>query len=104
MNEISIFQADFGYALDFRCQTYSGDVKDLSGYTVRLHGWAPGVPETLVLSGACTLTSALGGHCTYTVLSANFLSADRYYASIEATMSGVRESFESFVIKVAENA
>lgn len=102
MDEITIFQKDYGFDLDFRCQDYSGDVKNISGYTVIFNTWTPGTPSTIVASGSCTLTSALGGHCTYTVGQNDFLSSDRYYASLEANMSGVRESFGSFTIKVAE--
>lgn len=104
MDELTIFRGDYGFALDFNCQTYSGDVKNLSGYTVTMRTWSPGVPTAIIVSGACTLLSAQGGQVRYIVGSGQFMSAERYYAAIDATMSGVRESFEAFTLRVAENA
>jgi len=105
MKTITVPKADRGYTWGISLETYSGDIRNLSGQTGFLHAWLPGVPDTKVISGAIAVVNATSGTITYTLQSGDFLSCMTLYAEIELSPSAaVKESFETFAIFIAESA
>jgi hypothetical protein len=103
MQQITIPQKDKGYALSFNVQYANASPRDLSTYTVNMKAWTPGAPLTLIVNGACSITNATGGACTYTLVSGDFNNSGIYYGELELLASGVVESTETFKIICAES-
>jgi len=100
---ITIAKGDKGYNLGFTVTDDLGVVKDLTGYTVKLKMWAPGVPGTLVINGTCVVDSAALGTCHYVIGSTDLATAGRYSAELELTTLTVTESTELFTIIIKES-
>ena len=104
-NEYSIPVGDYGYNLAFT--VYESDqetVYVLTGYTITLKTWAPGVPGTILVEGTCTITDASAGTCTYLIADEDFDTIGRFYGELELTKSGVVESSQPIIILVRESA
>lgn len=101
---LELEKGDFGYEITFTCQKSDGSAFDLTGYTVTFNVWEQGAPGTILLAGACSIISAIAGTCKYTVATGNFDSAGAYRGEIQATKTGVKQSFIPFSISVIESA
>lgn len=104
MADLELAQADYGYALTFTVQTASGAAFDLSGKTVTLKVWQPTRPGIVIVNGACTITGATTGVCTYTPASTDFLATGNYNLELELTEAGKQDSTKSYTLKVTESA
>jgi len=106
MEYIIIPKGDKGYLLSYTVTKVDGTVMDLTDFTATLKVWNPGDPETLIVTGSCTLTATpTDGICNYLIAANNFaVNSVRYQAEIELTLSGVIESVRSFGIIVKESA
>lgn len=103
MTELIIPRATYGFGVNASLQTHSGDIFNVSGYTVGVRVWAGGTPGTVFHSSAVTVNGAASGSITWTIASGVFMSSDsRYQARFVANISGVREAFEMFTLKVEE--
>ena len=103
MATLTIPKSDKGFILNFTIQDSSGTAYNLTGYTIKLKVWSPGVPGTLLLTGTCTILIAANGTCYYTVAATDFASVGRFQAELELTKTDVIESTENFTITVSES-
>jgi len=103
MSDLTIPVNDKGFNLSFTVYDADDDIYNLSGYTVTMKVWKPGVPGTLVVNGACNVTNASLGTCTYAVNAADFASIADYKMELELTKSGVIESTRNYDLKVEES-
>ena len=103
MPRLFVKEDDKGYVIQFTITDADENAYDISGYTVTFKLWAPGVPATLALEGACSVTGATSGQCTFTVAADSFPTPGVYEGELELTQSGVIESTESFPVLVAES-
>jgi hypothetical protein len=103
MESLTIPKDDYGYNLDFTIQKADGSEKVLTGYTIKLKMWKPGIPGTLLLDGTCTIDDADAGTCHYTIQEDDFDTKGRFHAELELTKAGVEESTEPFIIYVVES-
>jgi len=104
MENLVIPKADKGYNISFTLTDADGGAINLSGYSLKLKMWKPGVPGTLVVNGACVIDSAPGGICHYALTGTDFVTAGRYLAEIEMYIgSSVVDSTEQFRIVVKES-
>jgi hypothetical protein len=104
-NEYPIPAGDYGYNLEFT--VYEVDQETafvLTGYTVTLKTWVPGVPGTLLVDGGCTITVAASGTCTYLIQSGDFDTIGRFDGVLQCTKSGVVETSQPVIILVKESA
>lgn len=101
LKETVVPQHDF-YTLSFALQTFSGDAVNISGTVVMLHTWAPGAPSSTLISRSGSITSATGGTCDVILQSGDFQSTGLYAAEIEVTISGQRNSYGPFYMRVQE--
>jgi hypothetical protein len=100
MVKITIPKADKGYTITLTAQDDTGVAKSLAGYTVTLQTWLPETPDTIVLSGTCTVTDATNGICTYTLAATDFATANVYHARLLLTKTGFIEALKPFAIMV----
>jgi hypothetical protein len=98
MTQVTVSQNDYGYVFTFTVENADGTAKDLTGYTVTLKLLRG---TTVVSLGACVVTDAEAGECTYLVKSTDFPSAGWYSAELELTKTGTQESSEAFDMMVA---
>lgn len=105
MADLTVPKADYGYAIAFTVQDSTGTAYNLTGYTVTLRVWEEylNTPKSL-FTGACTITVAASGTCSYSVASGNFPSVGTYKAELELTKTSVVESTASFTIEVKESS
>ena len=103
MQRITIPKSDYGFDIDFTVQDSSGSAYDLTGYTVTLKVWSPGVPGTLLIDDSCTIDDASSGTCHYSVSSGDFDTVGIYHGELELTQAGIVESTEVFGITVSES-
>ena len=105
MNTVIVKKGDKGYYLVYPVTDSSGVAKDLTGYTATLKVWKPGDPETLILSGTCSLSvTPTDGIVSYLITATDFtVGPVRYQAEIELTIVGVIESTETFKIVIEES-
>lgn len=103
MADIEVAAADYGYTLTFTVQTASGGAFDLTSKTVNMKVWQPTRPSVIMVNGACTITDATGGICTYTPASTDFLAVGDYKVELEITETGMQDSTKSYTLKVNES-
>jgi hypothetical protein len=103
MNDLLIAKGDKGYNLAFTITDDLGLAKNITGYVITLKMWQPGVPGTLLISGACVIDVAASGTCHYVLAAADTVSVGRYLAELELTVGGVIESTELFSIVIQES-
>ena len=96
-------KGDKGYNLAFTVTDNLGTVKNISAYTIKLKMWAPGVPGTLIINGACVIDSGANGTCHYVIGATDMVTAGRYQAELELTSTGIIESTEPFTIVIKES-
>jgi hypothetical protein len=84
--EITAYEGDFGYDLQFTITDVDGNAFNLSGSTVKFK-MASANATTLKIDGSCTITDASAGECAYTTVAADFDTAGEYEAEIEITFS-----------------
>ena len=102
-NEYSVPVGDYGYDLEFT--VYESDqetVYPLTGYTITLQTWEPGVPATLFIDGTCVITDASAGTCTYTIADGDCDTIGRYYGNLLLTKSGIVEHSQPVILLVRE--
>lgn len=107
MDNITITQGDYGYNLNFTILKADGTVRSIVDYTVTLIVWAPGTPETnLLTNGACVPDVPAEGTCHYVLKEGDFDDAGYFYAKLVLTVAenGIVESQETFTITVKEMA
>jgi hypothetical protein len=103
MSELTISKGDKGYNLAFTITDDLGVAKNLTGYTITLKMWRPGVPSPLLISGACVIDVAASGTCYYVLAAADTAATGRYLAELELTAGGVIESTVAFSIIIEES-
>jgi len=100
---LSVKKGNYGFTLTFNVKNSDGSAKNLTGYTVTLKVWAPGA-ASVKFTGACAVTDAANGVCTYTVASGDFDTVGGYRAELELTKTGVVEDTETFPVLVEATA
>ncbi len=100
---VTVKKGNYGFVITFNVKNSDGTAKNLTGYTVTLKVWVLGA-ASVKFTGACTVTDASGGVCTYTVAETNFDTVGSYLAELELTRSGVVEDTETFPILVEATA
>ncbi|MBA7564459.1 hypothetical protein ES708_06122 [subsurface metagenome] len=103
MDNIDITQGDYGYNLNFTVTKADGTAREITDYTVTLIVWAPGTPETnLLTNGACVPDVPASGTCHYVLKDGDFDDVGYFYAKLELTIAenGIVESQERFSITV----
>lgn len=103
MDNIEITQSDYGYDLDFTILKADGTARNITDYTVTLIVWAPGTPETnLLTDGTCVPDVPASGTCHYVLKDGDFDDIGFFYAKLDLTVGedGVAESQETFSITV----
>jgi len=103
MENFNIPKSDKGYSVAFTVTDSADAAYDLTGYTVTLKTWSPGVSGTIVVTGTCTITDAAGGLCSYALTGTDFTTVGRWMAELELTKTGHIESTEPFSITVTES-
>ena len=103
MDVLVIPKGDKGYNLAFTVTDNLGAVKNISGYTIKLKMWKPGVPGTLIINSTCVIDVGASGTCHYVIGATDMVTAGRYQAELELTATGIIESTEPFVIIVQES-
>jgi len=82
---ITAYEGDYGYDLQFTITDVDGDPVNLSGGTVKFKMAQPSA-STLTVDGTCTITSATAGQCAYTTVDGDFDTANDYEAELEITV------------------
>lgn len=104
MDNIEIAKGDYGYNIDLTVKTKTNVVYDLTTYTaVHLKMWAPEEPTTLLIDKACVVDEPLDGTCHYVIALGDFDTPGAYYAELELTKSGAKESTAPFTIVVIDS-
>jgi hypothetical protein len=101
--ELTVPKGDYGYNLNFTVKKADDTAFPLTGYTITLKMWKPGVPGTILTSGACVIDVAASGTCHRVVASGDFDTVGQYYAELEMTQAGIVESTDTFVLNVQES-
>jgi hypothetical protein len=103
MSDLTIPQKDKGYNINFTVVDSDGNPYPLTGYTVKMIVWKPGIPGTSILSGGCIIDSSTGGTCHYVVTATGFTSIANYKMELELIKSGVIESSEDYDLRIKES-
>ena len=103
MADLEIPQSDKGYNINFTVVDSDGNAYNLTGYTIKMIVWKPGVPGTSILSGSCNIDSSTGGTCHYIVGSGVFPNTANYKMELELIKSGVIESTDDYDLKIKES-
>ncbi len=100
---IAVKSGDFGYYQQLTI-TQNGTVKNLTGYTLRLLVWAEFYPGTILwaLTGAIVGLPA-NGIADFLVTAGAFATVGVYYAEVELTKAGVKESSDTILLTVEES-
>ena len=106
MADLTVSQNDKGFYLSFTITNSASVAYDLTGYTIKLKVWSPGVTTlaSLIVNGTCEIVVAASGTCRYAILATDFVTVGIYQAELELTKSGIIESTERFTIEVRESA
>ena len=105
MANLEVVQGDTGYYLYFTVQDAEGSAFDLTDYTITLKAWVQGDPDNNFINGLCEIVNAVAGTCKYLVSGGDFsVSGNDNRGELEFTKSGVKESTQSFPIKIQESA
>ena len=103
MAVLTIPKSDKGFYINFTVQDSAGVAYDLTGYTIKLKVWSPGISGTLLLTGTCNIVNATAGTCRYLIAATDFTIIGTYLAELELTKTNVVESTEPFRITVVES-
>lgn len=103
MADLTIPKGDKGYYLNFTVKDNSGTAYDLTDYTITLKVWSINAPDTLLVSGACSIVVAASGTCRYNVADGDFDTEGTYMLELELTKSGVIESTKAYTVDVVES-
>jgi len=101
--KLIVKKGDKGYLIEFSIQENDGTPSDLTNYTVTLKAWTPGTSGTTHISGACSVTNAAGGVCTYTLLAADTTAVAHWEGELELTKTGVTENTLTFAFVVEDS-
>ena len=101
--EITIPQNDYGYALLFTCRDSDGVVVNITGHACHFKVWARGAPGTLLVDGTGAVLVGASGTATYTIVNGDFPNVGKWYGEFETTIAGVRSSYQSLIVNVAES-
>jgi len=82
--ELTVYENDYGYDLQFTIKDVKGDPFNLTGASVKFKMALPN-STTLKVDGACTLVVAGSGTCAYTTETGDFDTSGCYKAELEIT-------------------
>jgi hypothetical protein len=93
VEEIEVYEDDYGYEINGQCKDKDGNVFDLTGYTVTVYVSEIG-STTKLFSIAATITDAANGKYKFTVANTHFTTGNKkYFVEAVATKTGVEITF-----------
>lgn len=91
-----------GYNIQFNITDSDGTAKNVSGYTVTFKVWDK--YSGTIISSNCSITSSVGGQCTYSIVSGVFSLPKKYLGELEMTKGTELRDTKTFVILVEDTA
>lgn len=104
METIVVEKNDFGWNIAVTMTDSAGSALNLTGYTVTMKLWRPNDPNTVFLTGTCTIDVAASGTCHYTIVDGDFPTARTYEGKFIATATGKQETQKHVRVVVPEGA
>jgi hypothetical protein len=102
MADWDVKKDNYGFTQQFTVNQADGTAKNLAGLTVTLKVWNG--DGTLKFSGACTVTDAANGICTYDPIATDFDTVGDYKAELELSDTGYLEDTSTFTVSVYRTA
>jgi hypothetical protein len=90
--DITAYEGDYGYDLQFTVTDVDGDAVNLTGGTVKFKMAKP-TGSSLDVEGTCVLTDPTNGRCVYTTQSADFATAGVLIIEVRYYIVVVSQSF-----------
>lgn len=100
MDNITVKQGDYGYALNFTVNDADGAAFSLTGYTVILKVWSPVTPQVPILEADCDNLVEASGTCEYMVADGDFDTPGTYQYELELTSDTSVESTDTGTLTV----
>ena len=85
--DITVYEGDYGYDLQFTITDVDGNPVNLSGGSVTFKMAKP-TSSSLKVNASCTITEPTAGRCVYTTQSSDFDEAGDYVAELEVNVAG----------------